>query len=276
MNRNILKLALLILFIGSTYSCSEKESATPTEITDPEKLDKILDDYVEEGFYPFIYARLEDTKGNVLYQHGTVNENLLPNTTVDGDTWIRVWSMSKIVTIAVALDLVEKGFFKLDDPVSKYIPEFKNLQVAVSSEGGHLSDLEWGNRDKACPIQLVPNDSIMTVLHLLNHEAGFYYATTGFACLDSMMAELNLPTSNNSDDFIKRVAQLPLVQHSGTDYFYGTNTTILGIVAERATGKNLKELVSEQVSDSMQIKGLQYGLPPTQNFFQNLPEEILF
>jgi CubicO group peptidase (beta-lactamase class C family) len=173
--------------------------------------------------------------------------------------------MSKIVTISVALDLMEDGLLRLDDPVSKYIPEFKNLQVAVSSNGQGLTELDWGNRDGACPIRLVPNDSIMTIQHLLTHDAGFYYANTNYACLDSMVTALNLPTASDSDDFINRLATLPLIQHSGTDYFYGINTTVLGILAERASGKNLKQLVAERITTPMQIEGLQYGLPSGEN-----------
>lgn len=259
-------LSCLLLFLGiSIYSCSEKESVPVLKITNPDKLDKILDYYVDEGMYPFIYAHLEDLEGNIIYQHSTVNKDVLPDTEIDKDTWIRIWSMSKIVTISVALDLMEDGLLRLDDPVSKYIPEFKNLQVAVSSNGQGLTELDWGNRDGACPIRLVPNDSIMTIQHLLTHDAGFYYANTNYACLDSMVAALNLPTASDSDDFINRLATLPLIQHSGTDYFYGINTTVLGILAERASGKNLKQLVAERITTPMQIEGLQYGLPSGEN-----------
>jgi len=251
----------LLFLIVTTHSCQKKDNTVALKITDPDKLDEVLDHFVDEDLFPFVYARLEDLDGNVIYEHSSVNEELLPNTKVDGDTWIRIWSMSKIVTISVVLDLIEDGILKITDPVSKYIPEFKNLEVAVSNTGKSLLDYGWGDRDNACPIQLVQHDSVMTVLHLINHEAGFYYATTGFPCLDSLITEQNLPMAKNSDDLVKRMANLPLIQHSGSSYFYGTNTTVLGIVAERATGKSLKQLVEERVTTPMGIKGLQYGLP---------------
>lgn len=261
MKLNSFTLVCSAFIMAITFSCNQKDDGPALKIEDPAKLNEVVNQYVEEGFYPFVYARLEDLDGNVIYEHGLVNEELLPNTKVDGNTWIRIWSMSKIVTISVALDLIEDGILKFEDPVSKHIPEFSNLQVAVSNEGKSLTNYDWGERDKACPIQMVSNDSIMTVRHLINHEAGFYYATTGIPCLDSLMAEKNLPMAKNADDLINRMAKLPLVQHSGTDYFYGTNTTVLGLVAERATGKNLQQLVSERVTDPMKIEGLQYRLP---------------
>jgi CubicO group peptidase (beta-lactamase class C family) len=251
----------LLFFIIAIPSCSQKKNISALEIGNTDKLDEVLDYYVEENFYPFVYARLEDLDGNVIYEHSSINKDLLPNTKIDGDTWIRIWSMSKIVTISVVLDLIEEGILKIDDPVTKYIPEFENLKVAVSNDGRSLTSYRWNEKGSACPIKYATNDSVMTVLHLINHQAGFYYATTGFSCLDSLVADQNLPLARDSDDLINKMSYLPLIQNSGTDYFYGTNTTVLGLVAERATGKKLKQLVEERVTDPMKIKGLQYGLP---------------
>jgi len=262
----ILLISCLFLFVNCQNSQKPAEhsvdnNATKNFITDPAALDKILDKYVNEGFYPFIHARLEDLEGNVLYEHSKVNKTLLPDTEINKDSWVRIWSMSKIITISVALDLIEDGILNFDDPVTKFIPEFENLKVAVTKEGQQLAQLEWGKRDGGCPYQLVPMDSVMTVLHLINHEAGFYYATTGIACLDSLVATKNLPKAKNTDEFLQKIAELPLVQQPGTTDFYGTNTTVLGLVAERATGKNLKQLVEERVTTPLGITGLQYGLP---------------
>ena len=264
MHFKINQLILSVLIILVAASCQQKEQSEKSAkllIPDTNKLDEVLNHYVSENFYPFIYARLEDLDGQVIYEHSAVNEKLLPNTNIDGNSWIRIWSMSKIVTISLVLDLVEDGILKLNDPVTKYIPEFENLKVAVSESGKSLVDFEWGKTEGACPIRYVENDSVMTVLQLINHKAGFYYATTGFECVDSLMAAQNLPRAKNSDELIQRMAKLPIVQQPGSKYFYGMNTTVLGLVAERATGKTLKELIVERVTDPMKIEGLQYGLP---------------
>ncbi len=226
------QLFYFFLIILSIQACSKKENTPALTIGNTDNLDKILDDYVENDFYPFIYARLEDLDGNVLYEHSSVNNDLLPNTKIDGDSWIRIWSMSKIVTISTVLDLIEDGLLKIDDPVAKYIPEFENLKVAISDNGTSLLEIKAGEGNDACPVKLVTNDSVMTVKHLINHQAGFYYATTGFPCIDSLIVEQNLPMAKNSDELINKMANLLLIQHSGTDYFYGTNTTVLGLVAE--------------------------------------------
>lgn len=232
------------------------------EVPDPDALDAVLDRFVEEGHYPFLYARLEDRDGNVAYEHSVVNRDLLPDAQIDGQSWIRIWSMSKIVTISVVLDLVEDGVLSLEDPVASYIPELSDMQVAVTSDGRSLAELDFGQADPACPFELVPADTVMTVRHLINHEAGFYYATSGMPCIDSALADSNVVTAANSDEFIARLADLPLIQHPGTTYYYGTNTTILGMVAERATDLSLKQLVEERLTGPLGIEGLQYDLPP--------------
>ena len=251
---------LFLILILSILACKQ-ENPKQLQIPNPQALNSVLDAYIEKGLYPFLYARLENIDGSVLYEHRAVNKNLIPDLEINGDSWIRIWSMSKIVTITVALDLLEEGILNFNDPVTKYIPEFENLKVALTNDGRSFTDFEWNNREGMCPIRLVENDSVMTVLHLINHQAGFYYATTQFECLDSLAAAQNLPTAKNSEELIGRMAKLPLIQHPGTADFYGTNTTVLGLVAERATGKSLKKLVEERVTNPLKIQGLQYGLP---------------
>lgn len=259
-------LQILILFLGvsSLYCCKsgvkQVSSNNKLVLSHPHRIDKVVDKFIKDEAYPFLYVRLERLDGSVLYEHSAVNKKLVPALTIDKDTWIRIWSMSKIITISTVLDLVEDGILKLDEPVTKYIPEFKNLQVAVNSEGTNLSELKGDAKATACAYELVPMNSEMTILHLINHQAGFYYATTGIDCIDSLAASKNLPISKNTKEFIDKIASLPLLQQPGSNDYYGTNTTILGFVAERATGKSLKQLVKERITDPMKIEGLQYGL----------------
>ena len=249
------------LLLFGCFACQKNIPTDRFSLADPSALDSVLNHFVENDYFPFLYARLEALDGTVLYEHAAVNDNLLPETEINGNSWIRIWSMSKIVTICLALDLIEDGILKFDDPVEQYIPEFGGMKVAVTETGQSLTEFEWGNRSQVCPVKLVASDSEMTVRHLINHQAGFYYAVTGFSCLDSLVAAQNLPKARNSDELIDRLAKLPLVQHPGTEYFYGTNTTVLGLVAERATGKGLNQLVRERITGPMKIEGLQYGLP---------------
>ncbi len=223
----------------------------------------MLDKHVELGSHPFLYARVEDGAGRLIYEHGVVNGQLAPGQEAAGDTWMRIWSMTKLVTTVLVLDLVEDGVLRLDDPVDRFIPEFEQLQVATTPDGRSLADVAASGEelDAACPFRLVDLASAMTVEDLLNHKAGFYYARTGIACLDEPLARQSVTAAASTDEFIARLARLPLIEQPGTRYHYGLNTTVLGFVAERAAGSSLKALVEERITGPFAIRGLRYGLP---------------
>ena len=251
--KNVVKINFFPLFFVIFFSCNKFH--IPIQKA---PLDTILNRYVDDGFYPFLYARIEDRSGNVIYEHSSVNQNLIPAKKIDGQTLIRIWSMSKLVTISLVMNLVEEGLLSLDDPVNKYIPEFIDLKVATDEDGVSLTQVD--SMSKICPFTLSPVKIKMTIRHLINHEAGFYYATTQSECLNQGLADNNIPRAMDSNELISKFAKLPLIQQPGESSFYGTNTTILGLVAERATGKNLKELIIERLTNPLNINGLKYNI----------------
>jgi CubicO group peptidase (beta-lactamase class C family) len=258
-------LAIIALILCSFFACKtspSEEQPTSEELmdvlTDNEHIDSVLDSLVANDLVPFVYARIEGVNGQTLYEHSAVNEDLYPQLKVDKDSWFRIWSMSKIVTISVVMDLVEDGILTLDEPVSKYIPEFEGLQVATAANGKPITDFEWDERDGICPLHYLPMEKEMTILHLINHQAGFYYPWTGITCLDSIWQARDLNSAQHTDELISLLAEMPLVQQPGSTYYYGLNTTVLGFVAERATGQSLKELVAKRITRPLGIEGLQY------------------
>ena len=267
------KLFFVAVFL-LTLSCQQVEPES-TYFSSPEKIDTIVDEFVANEGFPLLYVRLENEEGKVIYEHDAVNRTFLPEEKIDGDTWFRIWSMSKIITISILLDLVEDGLVRLDDPIEKYIPEFKDLKVAVANNGQSLATYareyfkdssgfsgDYLNNvaisEATCPIRVVDNENTITVLDLINHQAGFYYATTPFKCLNELLAEEDFNAMTTNQEIINAMAKMPLVMHAGTEDFYGTNTTVLGFVAERATGKSLNELLNERIKIPLSIKGLRY------------------
>ena len=221
-------LLFLLLLLFSFNSCNNKESL----IYDSKSLDSLVSKYVDNGSQALLLVRLEDRNGNKIYQNSVKNNKLVPNHDINENTWFRIWSMSKIVTISLTMDLVEDGLLSLNDPVSKYIPEFSNLKVALSNNDQALTSYgqTLGNNNlelqNPCPIKLVESNSEMTVLQLINHQAGFYYSTTGIECLDNALDSKNLAASKNSNELIQKLSELPLIDHPGNKDFYGLNTTV--------------------------------------------------
>ena len=250
------KLVALLFLITIVNACKTDKIL----ISDLEKVDSLVKSFVDNGSQALLLVRMEDKTGKPIYQLSDKNVNLIPKKTINENTWFRIWSMSKIVTISLTMDLVEDGLLRLDEPVSKYIPEFKNLKVALTNDGSSLTGYAkaMGNIYKTgnpCPLNIVERQSEMTVLQLINHQAGFYYGTTGIKCLDEALVMKDLADSKNSDEFVKKLSELPLIDHPGNKSFYGLNTTVLGIVNERASGESLSDLVKNRITDPLKIVG---------------------
>ena len=129
------KLVALLFLLTIVNACKTDKIL----ISDFEKVDSLVKSFVDNGSQALLLVRMEDKTGKPIYQLSDKNVNLIPKKTINENTWFRIWSMSKIVTISLTMDLVEDGLLRLDEPVSKYIPEFKNLKVALTNDGSSLT-----------------------------------------------------------------------------------------------------------------------------------------
>ena len=213
-------------------------------------VDSAIDAAVANGAFPFLYVRVEDLNGVVVYEHSATNPEFAAFTPTE-DTWMRLWSMSKSVTIATILSMEEDGLLSRTDPVTDYIPEFSDLMV-----------LSKDKANASCDEGLTLPARAITIEDLLNHNDGFYYPFTGFACLDSAMAAARLPEASSSDELITRISALSLHPTGVGEHQYGIGTTILGLVAERATGEPFDALVEAHITAPLGIADtLTYRLP---------------
>ncbi|MEM8548164.1 MAG: serine hydrolase domain-containing protein [Pseudomonadota bacterium] len=252
-SRNI----LLTLVLLTGLALSARAAAQAVSLQDPYAVDEFIDGLVAAERLPFLYLRIESLAGRVLYEHSAVNNDALPGVVVDGQSWMRIWSMTKIVTISLALDLIEEGRLSMDDDISQYLPELEGIEVAVAQDGTPL--LEAG--DAACPMMTIPATKPITVRDLINHTAGFYYAVNIPPCLAELATANNLATADDSGELRDTLARLPLIQQPGAGYQYGFNTSVLGLVLERVTRDSLQELVEARITGPLRIRGLRYGAP---------------
>lgn len=270
-HRTFAKWALAATLMLSACGGEPAQNTPEITIRDKAALDAVIDGIIDSGGLPVLYVHLEDRRGNIIYRHSAVNTDLVPVSTVDGGTWFRIWSMSKIVTISAALDMVEDGLFGIDDPVVKHIPEFEQLRVAVSPVGRSLTELSATPYSQPetkeavnafdCPFDTEAVATEMTIRDLINHTAGFYYQTTNIPCLDAPLASAGLPALEDGEALIEQLAELPLIQQPGSGYYYGTNTTVLGLVMERIARKPLAEIVKERITGPLGIEKMRYDLP---------------
>lgn len=138
------------------------------------------------------------------------------------DTLFRIYSMTKPMVAVTAMAIWEEGKFKLDDPISKHLPEWKDLTV---SEGK----------------KVVPAKGAVTARDLMTHSSGITYGKKG----------VKLGEQDSLADFSKSLAQRPLKFHPGTDYTYGYSIDVLGRFLEAIEGKSLDIIMRERIFDKI-------------------------
>ncbi|MFL2617071.1 MAG: serine hydrolase domain-containing protein [Flavobacteriaceae bacterium] len=242
-----MKYLILLLFF---FSCKVEDKPI---VFDKLEFNKVIDKYVENESLAVLHVYLEKLDGTPLYSNSRQDFSYIGDF-IDENTWFRIWSMSKIVTISLAMDLIEEGVINMNDDVADYIPELKNLKIAKGPNGEKLYDAQNPN----CPLTFSDENYVMTINDLINHKAGFYYATTSSNCLNELISSKNLASSKNSIEFINKLSQLPLILNPGESSFYGLNTTVLGFVLEKASGKTLRQLLKEKIIDPFGIEGLDF------------------
>jgi CubicO group peptidase (beta-lactamase class C family)/predicted dinucleotide-binding enzyme len=155
------------------------------------------------------------------------------------DTVFRLASLSRVLSGASFLTLLEDGSVRLDDPVAKFIPEFGSTPVI---------------KDLAAPqLATEPQRGPMTVRHLLTYTSGLGYAFDWPKSYGMKQDAILSPTASLADD-IKKLAGYPLLLQPGSKWHYGFSGDVLGRVAEVASGQRLDEFLRTRMFDKLGMK----------------------
>jgi CubicO group peptidase (beta-lactamase class C family) len=161
------------------------------------------------------------------------------------NTIFRIASMTKPVTSVAIMMLYEEGYFQLNDPVSDYIPEFKDLKVlsSIDKNGLHVVD------------QIKP----MTIQDLLIHTSGL----TGVGAdspVDSMYNAANL-SDGSLKDMIQKISKIPLLYQPGTTWNYSRSTEVLGYLIEVLSGKPFNVFLKERIFTPLNMIDTDFYVP---------------
>ncbi|HVP47612.1 MAG TPA: serine hydrolase domain-containing protein [Bryobacteraceae bacterium] len=166
------------------------------------------------------------------------------------DAIFRICSMTKPITSLAVMMLYEEGRFLLDDPVSKYIPEFKNPKVLVKPASGAS--------------YTIPATKEITIRNLLTHTSGIIYhwnPDLGAMYKDANVAHGLLPYDGTIGDSVKRLAGLPLLFNPGERFEYSLGIDVLGYLVEVVSGKTLDEFFRTRIFEPLGMKDT-YFFPP--------------
>ena len=215
-----------------------------------ERLHRAMQDYIDRQELSGC-VMLVARKGKIAYHEALGMADVEKGIPMRKDAIFRIASMSKPITSAAVMMLYEEGKFLLNDPISKYIPEFKNPSVIVPDEAGGS-------------YKIVPAKREITVRNLLNHTSGISYQwspVVGKLYHDANITHGLVQDTSTIVEKMKVLAKMPLVNQPGEAWEYGLNIDVLGALVEIWSGKTFAEFLKERLFGPLGMNDTQFFLP---------------
>ena len=257
-----------LLVLGFSFGAESKpqsarhDAAAPQQLTpaapesvgfSPERLkllDAAMDGAVDHGEVAGVETMLV-RHGHIvdLHMHGL--KSLSAGTPITRDTIFRMYSQTKPMIGVAMMILFEEGRWRLDDPITKYIPEFANLKVMTGVDAKGQPTVEDVKRPA-------------TMRELMTHTAGFGYGLRTGNPVDDAFRDQKVLASSSLKDMIDKVAKIPLLYQPGTKWSYSVAVDIQGYIIEKLTGQRLGDFMAERIFKPLGMKDTGFYVPPTQ------------
>jgi len=242
----------VILFSFIFFSCNydenkvSKNSKAQTQILDSLFNAAILNNEVPAASVLVMH------KGDVVYHKAFGWKNIEKKEKLDKNDIFRIASMTKAITALGILQLVERGMIFIHDPVSKYIPEFKDPVVLLNV-----------NPDSSFTSRPAKNE--ITIHHLLTHTGGIGYGfqsdTYNALVIKNGISEGFEERAITNLENAKKIAKLPLLHDPGEDWTYSLSFDVLGAVIEIVSGQPLNEYFDEHIFRPLGMNNTYFYLP---------------
>lgn len=199
--------------------------------------------YVDEGKLAGVITMVA-RKGKLVHFEAVGHKGADDARPLKKDDLFRIYSMSKPITAVAAMQLYEQGKFQLSDPVEKFVPELKGLQV-LNDAGA-----------------LVPVQTPMTMHQLLTHTTGLSYGfnPTGDA-VDRYYQDASIWKTKNLDEFATEVAKLPLKFEPGSKWHYSIAVDITGLIVQRLSGMPFDKYLAEHIFQPLDMNDTFFQVP---------------
>jgi CubicO group peptidase (beta-lactamase class C family) len=191
----------------------------------------------------------------ILARHGKVidyrtygERDMATHAPMTKDVIFRDYSMTKPVTGVAMMILYEQGKWLPSDPIAKYVPEFAHLKV-------------YKGLDADGKMILVDPDHAPTMRELMSHTAGFTYGFFGDTPVDKMYREVQPLNSANLQEFIEKLAKLPLPYQPGKGWAYSMSMDIEGYIVEKLSGQSLPDFMHDQIFKPLAMKDAGFYVP---------------
>lgn len=259
-----MRLLLPFLFTVSCAIAQPQAFITPKSVAEAgfsanrlQRLDTWLQGLIDQGIAPNAVTFVAH-KGKIVHYKAFGYSNLASKTPLKRDDLYRIASQSKAITTATLMTLFEEEKFLLDDPISKYIPAFKNPRVLVKYDKNDPVNGAYETR---------PAKREITIRQLLSHNAGIPYEHPLDQRPEFKVPFYNSMAPDKLEDVINKLAKRPLlrdpgmVDSTGIGFTYGLNTDIIGRLVEILSGKPLDVAMRERVLEPLGMSDTYFYLP---------------
>lgn len=245
-------LANLILFvIPLTTHAKEIPTAKPEDVGMSSKtlaeIEPKLKSFIDHQQIPGAITLIA-RKGKIVYANAQGWQSIEKKKPMKLDSIVRMYSMSKPITSSAIMILVDEGKLKLDDPVAKHLPEFKNVTVFVEKGSAGL-------KTEKPKVE-------MTIRDLLRHTGGLTYGLFGETPVDQLYREKNMLTKKATlKEMVTRLSNIPLAKQPRTEWIYSISTDVLGRIVEVASGMPFDKFLNKRIFGPLDMKDTSFFVP---------------
>ncbi|MDA8685927.1 beta-lactamase family protein [Robiginitalea sp.] len=239
---------LLLVLAASCDTTPSKEDATAVVTRQrSSQIDSLLQDFVTTGQVAGISALIFE-KGAEAYFGAYGHANRDRNIPMARNTLVQIYSMTKPLTGTALMTLYETGAFELDDPLTKFAPEFENMQVYTGVD-------ENGN------MLLEPVLRPITIRDITRHTAGFPNRPDVPGLGKALTESAPLDRNNTLNEMVEKFGALPLWFQPGAQWEYGPSVDVQAFMVERISGVPYKQYLQEHVLDKLHLSDTRYFVP---------------
>ncbi len=257
----------LLLLITGTFAFAQTKSirfSAPLEAADANsvgmsserlaRIDQMCQRAIEDKTIPGVVA-LVARRGKIVFHKAFGSADAAGNRDLKIDDIFRIASQTKAITSTAVMMLWEEGLFQLDDPISKFIPEFASPQVLTSFS---YQDTTYRSR---------PADQEITIRHLLTHTSGIGYGVIDGDERMKMIyhkagiTDLFTTEAITIEESVKKLAKLPLHHDPGDKFTYSEGLDVLGYFIEIISGMPFDRFLRERLFDPLGMDDTYFYLP---------------
>lgn len=246
--KNIALYLLLVIFsTGYVHSQTNGKTIAGMSVERLDRYETYIKAEIDSGNIPGAVSMIV-RNGKVVHNKAFGYSSLKEKTPMTTDGLFYVQSMTKpIITVAFMM-LYEEGHFLLTDPVSKYIPAFKNLKVAKDNSKGKDGETE-------------PMKKEITIANLLSHTAGLSHGLGGTALDRDYAMTMYMQPHKTIEDRMNAMLTLPLMGQPGGQWYYSAAPDVVSVLIEKFSGMSTDEFLKKRIFEPLNMQHTGYNVP---------------